>query len=102
MPSPRSTLFPYTTLFRSFLDSSRGLGRHGAVGACDGSRGRPAESHRAGSSDEQIGKANGLNAVTEIYSLSLHDALPIFPGFISRTGSPWCGGRLRRLSWQAR
>src|SRR5579872_7627149 len=36
-------------------------------------------------------------ATTEIYTLSLHDALPIWPRArpCRRRGTPWCCGRLR-------
>src|SRR6266542_1659928 len=80
MPRPRSTLFPYTTLFRSYPRFPAPVEFIAAViayyvhpvniqTACliisnDGSR-----------SEERFSR----NAETEIYTLSLHDALPILP-----------------------
>src|SRR4028119_2161582 len=78
MPSPRSTLFPYTTLFRS---RQRGLTVHpmpvvqpGREDENEGSRhevGRKRAAHPR--SEERFSR----NAEPEIYTLSLHDALPI-------------------------
>src|SRR4026208_2400824 len=78
MPRPRSTLFPYTTLFRSVYDvvireflalqlSSIGNSHARAVGV----HGRLLM--RIFRSEERFSR----NAETEIYTLSLHDALPI-------------------------
>src|SRR4028118_1038122 len=78
MPSPRSTLFPYTTLFRS----CRPPHAHRAEGTRHRRRtGRLM--HRQWSvadrystwrrSEERVSR----NAEPEIYTLSLHDALPI-------------------------
>src|SRR5215471_14597538 len=78
MPRPRSTLFPYTTLFRSdrleaFYDNPnalrdyfRDIGR--MVLAAEGRK-----DHTTNRSEERFSR----NAETEIYTLSLHDALPI-------------------------
>src|ERR1051325_11101023 len=84
---PRSTLFPYTTLFRSteFLDADV---VHGAVGggarrACARRRGtiRSEEHTSELQSPYVISYAVFFfndTATTEIYTLSLHDALPIY------------------------
>src|ERR1044072_9290007 len=87
---PRSTLFPYTTLFRSSQDGMRLLLDRGG------------QLHIAQSPQPlgvcEIGRAHvrtpltlmylvcrplfvNETATTEIYPLSLHDALPIFPGW---------------------
>src|SRR3990167_8432303 len=92
---PRSTLFPYTTLFRSPLASRPG------PGAGDGSEGQAAGDHRPrahrdrkstrlNSSHSQISYAVFFfndTATTEIYTLSLHDALPISAGVPARAWS---------------
>src|SRR5246127_3397983 len=83
---PRSTLFPYTTLFRSLGEG----GFHESATGATGPR-----SPRAKRSPHQKRKRKKLNsqhhqktnvifffffndtATTEIYTLSLHDALPI-------------------------
>src|SRR3990167_5536233 len=82
---PRSTLFPYTTLFRS------AIGQRLVRKLCDGA-GDPfpvsdsirmlidRKSTRLNSSHSQISYALFFfndTATTEIYTLSLHDALPI-------------------------
>src|SRR3990172_5483352 len=82
---PRSTLFPYTTLFRSaaglFLSGgrleTRGTGRRGGAGALPTA---DRKSTRLNSSHGYISYALFFfndPAPTEIYTLSLHDALPI-------------------------
>src|ERR1044071_6757915 len=83
---PRSTLFPYTTLFRSVItaDGARlvadhqRLGRLVLTGAGDPTR---SEEHTSElQSRENISYAVFFfndTATTEIYTLSLHDALPI-------------------------
>src|SRR3990172_6992448 len=98
---PRSTLFPYTTLFRSLR------GQNVSDGAGEVLRGRTRSTIRYG--DRPDRKSTRLNsshgyisyavfffndtATTEIYPLSLHDALPISPGpervGRSRRGTPW-------------
>src|SRR4030042_896203 len=87
---PRSTLFPYTTLFRSVAGDSRLIGDDywwsgwiltGPVVSTAPDR----KSTRLNSSHGYISYAVFFfndTATTEIYTLSLHDALPI------------CGGRL--------
>src|SRR4026209_1203775 len=78
MPRPRSTLFPYTTLFRSRMPevvsaprqaiSDAGVTLWSAALAADH---QPNELRMR--SEERFSR----NAETEIYTLSLHDALPI-------------------------
>src|SRR3990167_298856 len=83
---PRSTLFPYTTLFRSGRESPRAdaeQDRHRRT-----SRRQRTDDHsidrkstRLNSSHSQISYALFFfkdAATTEIYPLSLHDALPIW------------------------
>src|SRR3972149_5936060 len=83
---PRSTLFPYTTLFRSSKPSQSGITSRSevvldeclAIGSC-GLEDR--KSTRLNSRHSQISYAVFFfndTATTEIYTLSLHDALPIF------------------------
>src|SRR3972149_2553358 len=82
---PRSTLFPYTTLFRSVSSASACLPpRPGAARPRPASCGRRVladrKSTRLNSSHSQISYAVFFfndTATTEIYTLSLHDALPI-------------------------
>src|SRR3989304_4988593 len=85
---PRSTLFPYTTLFRS------SAARRSRVFWWLGSHFRALESHPSASFlDRKSTRLNSVTATsrmpsfffndtatTEIYTLSLHDALPIFGG----------------------
>src|SRR3990167_8379159 len=112
---PRSTLFPYTTLFRSGLAAALGGRRDvqqvavfgdGAAGQFDADRKRT----RMNSNHSQTSYAPFFfndTATTEIYPLSLHDALPIWLG----GGAGWttgcaagrgiwrrCGGPVRRRS----
>src|SRR3990172_8533305 len=83
---PRSTLFPYTTLFRSFFDGLAVLERR-----LDRARGDVAQREVEAPGDRKSTRLNSSHgyisyavfffndtATTEIYSLSLHDALPIF------------------------
>src|ERR1043166_5410664 len=83
---PRSTLFPYTTLFRSVIDQAnlRGRsahveGKHFGGGAFAGYVDR--KSTRLNSSHVSESRMPPFffndTATTEIYTLSLHDALPI-------------------------
>src|SRR3712207_5026602 len=136
---PRSTLFPYTTLFRSWLHARVSLYRRAALGAAaaatrgaaDGDPGRLGGAgerpdrplpgtlarrvahHRPDRCAAVDRKSTRLNsshanilyavfffndtATTEIYTLSLHDALPILascPGFLISAGCPRrCGCR---------
>src|ERR1051326_7918006 len=86
---PRSTLFPYTTLFRSQSDAATAAqscdNRHGAINALGREfRGRRSEEHTSElQSHSFISYAVFFfndTATTEIYTLSLHDALPISIG----------------------
>src|ERR1039458_8908436 len=85
-PPPRSTLFPYTTLFRS----PRVYDAHRARSAAPHvSPQRRARQFRAARSEEHTSELQSLRhlvcrllltkcpATTKIYPLSLHDALPI-------------------------
>src|ERR1043166_3194898 len=101
---PKSTLFPYTTLFRSLADSE-GLAREGewAAGAAADDRRVP----RAARSEEHTSELQSrfgisyavffLNdtATPEIYPLPLHDALPISGGFGRACPRGRVGGRGR-------
>src|SRR3990172_3615001 len=87
-PPPRSTLFPSTTLFRSSRTEARRRSRSQASIASRAMTvaGRLSEIGRAHVSTTvtptpPIPSSFFLNdtATTEIYTLSLHDALPIFP-----------------------
>src|SRR3990167_5423056 len=85
---PRSTLFPYTTLFRSSpvrctsQISWRGLKPRSISAALK----RPADRKSTRLNSRHSQNTYTLffffndTATTEIYTLSLHDALPIFPG----------------------
>src|SRR3954468_15576475 len=85
---PRSTLFPYTTLFRSHRAAGsdlRGSLQASTVGGDGAVRGTAPDrkSTRLNSSPVEILYAVFFfndTATTEIYTLSLHDALPISPG----------------------
>src|ERR1044072_5765257 len=83
---PRSTLFPYTTLFRSEQGRLQpSLAIDLVIQACEAL----AEAHSLGdrertrlnSSHHDISRMSSFffndTATTEIYTLSLHDALPI-------------------------
>src|ERR1044072_2358660 len=96
---PRSTLFPYTTLFRSGLPDMLGLPRLagekilGRTEHIIGSFPR-SEEHTP---EPQLHRYNSSavfffndTATTEIYTLSLHDALPIWP---ARYAGPAPAGR---------
>src|ERR1043166_7038810 len=83
---PRSTLFPYTTLFRSLLEVVEPAVFVDAVGDRDQPR-RPARvGVRSEEHTSELQSRFGISYVvfffndtptTEIYTLSLHDALPI-------------------------
>src|SRR3990167_7013309 len=99
---PRSTLFPYTTLFRSHLHPPPAGASRGYPAPGDPLH-RPLQpredrkSTRLNSSHSQISYAVFFfndTATTEIYTLSLHDALPISfasppCGSIPRISCPW-------------
>src|SRR4030042_776716 len=82
---PRSTLFPYTTLFRSYMIGEAILHRFPRLGFKKASivvpsRGKDRKSTRLNSSHGYTSYAAFFfndTATTEIYTLSLHDALPI-------------------------
>src|ERR1043166_2514156 len=90
---PRSTLFPYTTLFRSRLRCSRAA-MAGKFFLRMGKLRRSARPHhRSEEHPSELQSRFGssyagffLNdtATTEIYALSLHDALPISVALFSR------------------
>src|SRR3990167_6987394 len=96
---PRSTLFPYTTLFRSLgdrLPDRPGDGGDAASDPLRRARGIPdRKSTRLNSSHSQISYALFFffndTATTEIYTLSLHDALPISRRPPSRPARGWRG-----------
>src|SRR3989338_8030011 len=106
---PRSTLFPYTTLFRSQARHGHDRPRPAAVAAERGGHsGRTAagdrKSTRLKSSYSSISFSSCFfndTASTEIYSLSLHDALPISSTSRSRSPTAGCsGGGTRRPFWK--
>src|SRR5574337_231952 len=94
---PRSTLFPYTTLFRSTRETAPapavGPERSGRQGErADRKSTRLNSSHHSISYAVFCLKKKNIfffffndTATTEIYTLSLHDALPIYSGNRSRT-----------------
>src|SRR3990167_7169191 len=83
---PRSTFFPYTTLFRSSAIPPDRYSRHRENISLPTNFSEPThrgdrKSTRLNSSHSQISYAVFFfkdTATTEIYFLSLHDALPIF------------------------
>src|SRR3990167_506579 len=94
---PRSTLFPYATLFRSGLLEGAALRRRQGTGV------GPARGHRQPA--QEIGRSHVLTpftvkslipfsfffndpATAEIYPLSLRDALPIWPVGRCRPAAP--------------
>src|SRR4028119_1111894 len=84
MPRPRSTLFPYTTLFRSALSElAKDLGKadiHKRYAPyAQNYKNLWWDKYNLFRSEERFSR----NAETEIYTLSLHDALPIC---VERTG----------------
>src|SRR3990167_7059725 len=84
---PRSTLFPYTTLFRSTLQTKLRCGTE--CGSCVPELRRlVAIGSRSEEHTSELQSQSNLvcrlfffndTATTEIYTLSLHDALPIYP-----------------------
>src|SRR5574341_1057007 len=105
---PRSTLFPYTTLFRSRRMSLRGrldldLLQGIAQQAGDRPSRRDRKSTRLNSSHQLISYAVFFlndTATTEIYTLSLHDALPISKNVPSRKARPRSTTRNCSTSWR--
>src|SRR2546422_3787649 len=64
---PRSTLFPYTTLFRSWLDAS--IDRNGAIAFTGSSPGRPTELYylaTPGASPRRLTDLNGETASRQL------------------------------------
>src|SRR4028119_980552 len=82
MPSPRSTLFPYTTLFRSVVDMEdikAGIPEYAdaIVEQMTKVKTEKLLKKAVRRSEERFSR----NAEPEIYTLSLHDALPICRGY---------------------
>src|SRR3990167_5637432 len=84
---PRSTLFPYTTLFRSIRERF-GQGKRPCTKLTKNTtlNSRPFALRSEEHTSELQPQSNLLlrlffndTATTEIYTLSLHDALPIYP-----------------------
>src|SRR4028118_2063411 len=89
MPSPRSTLFPYTTLFRSHPAEYPLCAHHRRLlqawrKSAHRRRHQPPMTSAASRSEERVSR----NAEPEIYTLSLHDALPISSSGISAVRTP--------------
>src|SRR4026208_1285172 len=89
---PRSTLFPYTTLFRSVGRATGHVGERGAEVEAGQGGGSVEEGVGRGAATGVVGRVMlgdgerrvvvgfvffNDTATTEIYTLSLHDALPI-------------------------
>src|SRR3990167_6958135 len=82
---PRSTLFPYTTLFRSNLTDAFGVWVPGTVLNGPGGLGAGYVARSEEHTSELQSQSNLVfrlfffndTATTEIYTLPLHDALPI-------------------------
>src|SRR3989338_2461335 len=81
MPPPKSTLFPYTTLFRSGHSGGAGamIKTVGIVGAGQMGNGIAPVFALAGKNRERTSLKSHHHAPPEIYTLPLHDALPIWP-----------------------
>src|ERR1043166_3938891 len=84
---PRSTLFPYTTLFRSMLIDDRrsavALPEVPLLGVLPGTGGLTRSEEHTSELQSRFGISYAVfffndTATTEIYTLSLHDALPIY------------------------
>src|SRR4028118_2317372 len=95
MPSPRSTPFPYTTLFRSvLLIIARAMIRNKPDSYCTSydlqTAGIQQMVHDLIRSEERFSR----NAEPEIYTLSLHDALPICPAHHRAGDDPQQTGQL--------
>src|ERR1044071_9703777 len=103
---PRSTLFPYTTLFRSATASSCASAVFTFVSACSSSWRLTAPASRSEEHTSELQSRVDISyvffffndtATTEIYTLSLHDALPICHGFELLFGSLHIRFRLLEL-----
>src|ERR1044071_7508661 len=95
---PRSPLFPYTTLFRSIHGSAKPCASYRARRSRLESRARTRWRIRSEENTSELQSRGDISyavfffndtATTEISTLSLHDALPIYPRF---------GEALRELS----
>src|SRR5579859_1519120 len=105
-PPPRSTLFPYTTLFRSWSPSRIPRDRADARGSRPTMPDRRSEEHTSELQSQSnlvcrllLEKKINLSifffndtATTEIYTLSLHDALPILEPVEDPARSRRCSG----------
>src|SRR3990172_8973113 len=96
---PRSTLFPYTTLFRSYYWRRAPL-EPLPPGLVSGRSGRIEPPSRSEEHTSELQSRLHLvcrlfffndTATTEIYTLSLHDALPILLLATSAAGTPSSG-----------
>src|ERR1044072_5241857 len=83
---PRSTLFPYTTLFRSRRGAPASTGGCGSKNHCEVGTEKSVAGSRLGENTSGLQAHRYIlyavfffndTATTEIYTLSLHDALPI-------------------------
>src|ERR1044071_9437329 len=83
---PRSTLFPYTTLFRSVTVTEVELAKGKVLEAFRSSSGPLGKPDRSEEQTPELQSRVAISyavfffndtATTEIYTLSLHDALPI-------------------------
>src|SRR3990167_7077086 len=85
-PPPRSTLFPYTTLFRSINDPSTATAAKTAVLNAIAALNDAFSKARSEEHTSELQSQSNLvyplffndPATTEIYPLPLHDALPIY------------------------
>src|ERR1043166_8408008 len=93
---PRSTLFPYTTLFRSRGLFLFGRPRSGRPDRFADRMMLPGRKPRSEEHTSELQSRFGISyavfffndtATTEIYTLSLHDALPISRAFLIRPAS---------------
>src|SRR2546430_6489815 len=94
---PRSTLFPYTTLFRS----SRRHRRHGRFGGSCGGTGRPAALHEA-AGDERDRKSTRLNSSHSqisyaVFCLKKKKRIRILPSSTIRIAPPESGAATDRV-----
>src|SRR5574341_1351467 len=108
---PRSTLFPYTTLFRSWRPRALSPGRMQTGALMMAAAGTRSEEHTSElqsptnlvcrlllEKKKKIFFFFNDTATTEIYTLSLHDALPILAPESAQSGQdadrrPYDGGR---------
>src|ERR1051325_5795852 len=92
---PRSTLFPYTTLFRSCAAACTASVWNGTPNSCATSASAGTGAMRSEEHTSELQAPYVISesvfcfndtATTEIYTLSLHDALPILRGRLHRVG----------------